>query len=107
LWPAFGVNDLPIELLRVIRLAQVRALTGLGAAQLSKMEKQGRFPARLRLGIRCCGWIQAEVHGWLLARLRDRDLREEERRTGRLTPAARYRLRVRRGGLEPEDDVPT
>ncbi len=58
--------------LQVLRLPQVCALTGLCRSVIYQMEAERRFPRRIKLGTRSVGWIQGEVHEWLLKRVASR-----------------------------------
>jgi prophage regulatory protein len=55
---------------RVIRWPEVRALTGLSRTSVWRREREGDFPARIRLTPGSCGWIEAEVLDWLASRRR-------------------------------------
>jgi prophage regulatory protein len=55
--------------LRVLRLPQVCDLTGLGRSVIYQMEADLRFPQRIKLGTRAVGWLEQEVHAWLLKRI--------------------------------------
>jgi len=54
----------------LIRLPEVRRLTGLSRSTVYRLEKQGRFVARLRLGERATAWRLDEVMAWIEARPR-------------------------------------
>ncbi|EHN8821456.1 MULTISPECIES: helix-turn-helix transcriptional regulator [Citrobacter freundii complex] len=49
---------------RVIREAECRQLTGICRTTRYMMEKEGRFPARRKLGGRAVGWLLSEVTDW-------------------------------------------
>ena len=53
---------------RVIRKPELLAIIGLSDPTIWRMEKDGRFPKRLRLGGNSCGWLESEVDGWLKER---------------------------------------
>lgn len=55
--------------LKVLRLPQVCSLTGLGRTMIYQMEADLRFPKRIKLGTRAVGWLEQEVHAWLLKRI--------------------------------------
>jgi prophage regulatory protein len=57
------------ESLKVLRLPQVCSLTGLGRSLIYQMEADLRFPQRIKLGTRAVGWLEQEVHAWLLKRI--------------------------------------
>jgi prophage regulatory protein len=54
------------ESLKILRLPQVCGLTGLGRSVIYQMEADLRFPKRIKLGTRAVGWLEQEVHAWLL-----------------------------------------
>ena len=78
--------------MRIIRLKEVIDSTGLARSTIYKYIKEGTFPGPIPLGDRCSGWVESEVHDWILARIEERDLAEEKRST---TPAT---------GLSRSDD---
>ncbi|MCG6823163.1 AlpA family phage regulatory protein [Klebsiella aerogenes] len=49
---------------RTIREAECRQITGLCRTTRYIMEKEGRFPARRKLGGRAVGWLLSEVTEW-------------------------------------------
>jgi prophage regulatory protein len=57
------------ESLRILRLPQACGLTGLGRSVIYQMEADLRFPQRIKLGTRAVGWLEQEVHAWLLKRI--------------------------------------
>jgi len=58
--------DSPI---RILRLPQVCDLTGLGRSMIYQMEADKRFPERVKIGTRAVGWLEREVHAWLIRRI--------------------------------------
>jgi prophage regulatory protein len=50
---------------RILRLREVRALTGLGRSFIYQLQAEGRFPQRVKLGVRAVGWVEEEVQRWL------------------------------------------
>lgn len=57
--------------LRIMRLSEVKMVTGLSKTTIYRFEKQGRFPSRVSLGERSVGWMEDDVHNFLL-RLKNR-----------------------------------
>ena len=53
---------------RIIRLGEVRRLTGLSAQTLWRWEQSGIFPPRLKLGPQAIGWYEADVRAWVISR---------------------------------------
>ena len=57
---------------RVIRKPELLAMIGLSDPTIWRMEKDGKFPKRLRLGGNSCGWLLSEIMGWMEQRAADR-----------------------------------
>ena len=60
--------------MRIIRLKEVIDSTGLARSTIYKHIGEGTFPKPVSLGDRCVGWVDSEVHDWILARIQERDL---------------------------------
>lgn len=58
---------------RVIRKPELLATVGLSDPTIWRMEKEGKFPKRIRLGGNSCGWFENEVLDWLAARGAERE----------------------------------
>jgi len=76
--------------MRIIRLKEVIDSTGLARSTIYKYIGEGTFPKTVSLGDRCVGWVDSEVHDWILARIEERDLAEGTavRATGHLSMAS-------------------
>ena len=76
--------------MRILRLQDVITATGLSRSTLYKYISEGTFPKPVSLGDRCVGWVESEVHDWILARIEERDLTESSavRSTGHLSMAS-------------------
>ena len=61
-----GMRDAPI---RMLRIDQVIALTGLSKTRVYVLQAQGDFPLRIQLSPRRVGWVEAQVQAWLAARI--------------------------------------
>lgn len=59
-------STLPAE--RIIREGECRQLTGICRTTRYMMEKEGKFPARRKLGGRAVGWLLSEVTAWQQSR---------------------------------------
>ena len=55
----------PIARDRLLRLAQVKELTGLGKSMIYRMVAEGRFPKQFKPGGSASRWSEAEVQAWL------------------------------------------
>jgi len=63
--------------MRIIRLKEVIDSTGLARSTIYKYIGENTFPKPVSLGDRCVGWVDSEVHDWILARIEERDLAED------------------------------
>ena len=61
--------------MRIIRRHELTRRVGYCLGHIYRLERKGLFPARVRLGPRAVGWLEAEVEGWLRERV---DARERE-----------------------------
>ncbi|MFJ3684146.1 helix-turn-helix transcriptional regulator [Pseudomonas sp. NPDC090208] len=59
--------------MRIIRLKEVIDSTGLARSTIYKYIAENTFPKPVSLGDRCVGWVDSEVHDWILARVEERD----------------------------------
>lgn len=50
--------------MHILRTSDVIRLTGLSRTTLLRLERQGRFPTRIRLG----GWREEDVQNWVKTR---------------------------------------
>ena len=76
--------------MRIIRLKEVIDSTGLARSTIYKYIGEGTFPKPVSPGDRCVGWVDSEVHDWILSRIEERDLAEGTavRSTGHLSMAS-------------------
>jgi len=58
--------------IRILRLAQVIDMTGLGKTKIYELQAQGRFPMSVRITTHSVGWVEHEVQAWLNGRLAER-----------------------------------
>lgn len=62
--------------MRIIRLKEVMAMTGLGRSTLYNLLAEGKFPKSVSLGGgRAVGWLASEVEEWIMTRVKERDLK--------------------------------
>jgi prophage regulatory protein len=54
----------------ILRTAAVTRLTGLSRTTLWRLERQGEFPSRVRLGLNSIGWREEEIARWINSRPR-------------------------------------
>lgn len=50
---------------RLLRLAEVQNLTGLGRSTIYEMGNKGNFPKQIRLSSRCAVWPESAVLQWV------------------------------------------
>lgn len=60
--------------MRVLRIEEVKAKTGLAKSTIYKYADAGNFPRPISLGGRAVGWIDSEVHEWLQEKQVDRGM---------------------------------
>ena len=58
-----------IATIRLLRISDVQALTGLARSTIYAWSAQGRFPPAIRLSPRAVRWIEADVKEWLRERV--------------------------------------
>jgi prophage regulatory protein len=64
-------NDIPLDDIRIIRIRDVIALTGLSRSAIYAAVKAGTFPRQVKLSSRSAGWVRGEVVGWMKERPRN------------------------------------
>jgi len=60
--------------MRILSKREVRRLVLYSPQHISRLEKAGKFPKRVKLGPSRVGWVESEVLEWLEERIK---LREE------------------------------
>lgn len=58
----------------VIRLPAVKSKTTLSKSTIHRLEAEGKFPKRVRLGENSTGWYEDEIDEWLTSRPRVADV---------------------------------
>lgn len=53
----------------ILRLPAVKGMTGLSRSTIYQRVSESTFPKPVSLGGRAVGWLEAEVQGWLQARI--------------------------------------
>ena len=53
----------------IIRKPRVREKTGYSNSTIHRLEAAGRFPKRIKLGPRACGYLESEVDEWIKQRI--------------------------------------
>ncbi|MEP7307502.1 MAG: AlpA family phage regulatory protein [Acidobacteriota bacterium] len=52
---------------RVLRLNEVKRITGLSRTTIWQMERSGKFPKHVRLTGKAIGWLESQIGGWMYA----------------------------------------
>lgn len=73
-------------LLRVLRLAQVLEMTGLGKTTIYELQSAGKFPGSVKITAHSVGWMEDEVLSWLEKRMALRTGRPREAETSNASP---------------------
>jgi prophage regulatory protein len=60
--------------MRILRLKDVIEKTGLARSTIYKYLDAGTFPQSIPLGGRSVGWVDSEIHDWILTRIEARNL---------------------------------
>ncbi|WP_318491836.1 AlpA family phage regulatory protein [Photobacterium leiognathi] len=50
---------------RLIRERERQAITSISRSHAHRLEKEGKFPERIRLGSRSVAWRLSEINAWL------------------------------------------
>ncbi len=53
---------------RIIRLPEVKDITGASASSIWRWEREEEFPKRIKIGARMVGWRISEVKAWIASR---------------------------------------
>lgn len=54
-----------LEDMAIIRMPDVKRLTGLGRTSIYQMMANGVFPRSVALGVRAVGWMAGDIRKWL------------------------------------------
>lgn len=57
-------------MIRILRRPEVSEATGLGKSRIDELEREGKFPRRIRISTRATGWRSDEVEEWICSRPR-------------------------------------
>lgn len=52
-------------------------MAGFSRATLYRLEAQGRFPLRIKIGAHATGYILSEIEAWIDARIAERETKNE------------------------------
>lgn len=61
---------------QIVRYSELKTRYGIpwSRMHIDRLEKNGKFPKRVRLGPGTVGWVEAEISGFVSAKLNDRQL---------------------------------
>lgn len=54
----------------IIRLPEVKGITGLSKSTIYAAAKRGEFPSPISLGARAVGWLASDIDQWIASRKR-------------------------------------
>jgi prophage regulatory protein len=57
-----------VEVDKYIRREAVEKIVSLSGPTIYRLEKEGNFPQRRKIGKRAVAWLESEVSGWLSSR---------------------------------------
>lgn len=52
----------------ILRLPQVRQITGLGRSSIYALQESRAFPHSIKLSPRAVGWLESEIRDWIRSR---------------------------------------
>jgi prophage regulatory protein len=52
----------------ILRLPQVRQITGLGRSSIYALQETRAFPHSIKLSPRAVGWLESEIRDWICSR---------------------------------------
>ena len=55
--------------IRMLRLAQVIDVTGLGKTKIYELQAEGDFPMRVKITSHSVAWVEEEIQSWLAKRI--------------------------------------
>ena len=58
---------------QIIRLKQVKAMTGLSRTTIYRFMSINEFPKQIKLGPKSSGWLLDEVDAWIQNQIKNRD----------------------------------
>lgn len=57
---------------KILRLQEVRAITGLSKSTIYDLCSKNAFPSRVNITARTVGWVSSEIYDWVNARISKR-----------------------------------
>jgi prophage regulatory protein len=68
-----AIPDDPLRKLRIITKKELRLLVPYVPQHILRLENEGKFPKRIKIGENRVGWLWTEIEEWLRKRIADRD----------------------------------
>lgn len=68
----------PPAAIRILRLPEVRRVTGLGRTMIYRLQQEHRFPQSVKITDYAVGWVEGEVQAWLAERATRRKSRPDD-----------------------------
>jgi prophage regulatory protein len=62
----------------ILRLPQVRQITGLGRSSIYALQEIRAFPHSIKLSPRAVGWLESEVRQWIHSRVEQRGIQSSQ-----------------------------
>jgi len=56
--------------MKILRVAEVIAQTGISRVTIWRLEREGKFPRRIQLSEHAIGWLGKEIDAWVQSRPR-------------------------------------
>ena len=63
--------------MKLIKLTEVMAMTGLGRSSVYNFMADKRFPKTVSLGGRAVAWVEEEIQEWITDKIAQRDLQTD------------------------------
>lgn len=60
-----------VSLPRIVTKKELKTIVPYSPQHILRLEKQGRFPRRIQIGIRRVGWRLTDIENWLASRERE------------------------------------
>ena len=70
--------------MKILRMPDVVAITGLSSASIYKQIRLGHFPEGIKLTARCTGWALSDVEAWIKAKRASHNLMEQKSSSGEI-----------------------
>jgi prophage regulatory protein len=77
--------------MRIMRLNEVKAVTGLQRSSIYKYMAIGTFPKAVPLSDKAVGWVSTEIDDWIKDRIAERDKHSYRQPAGYLSDGPRAR----------------